>query len=341
MARNRLTTQTRRAEDNKIPFPGTVGNEDRLTTPVDKYDTFEHTVNHELPDKRTEWKQNPRDDIGFGIPKVAAMFATAHKSVRLAIMFLGDKADDKMIEAQARDFLRLGSSRIDASLKRFADSEELYKVEAGKMPDFIQEKIDEKKEKEESKPADDKDTCKASVEAAVEAPKVEAKVEVKAETVVPAAAPVIATVTEQPKTVDAKVEVKADQNAAPKVTDPDAKLEEQKNDQIAASTEEESIVEAEGLDDVIDTTDELGTLDVELLGPDVVAPELTAADEEELDGIFNDEDDEVEASVKKPAKKAGIKTLGGQPNLSATRTASGDELTSLWKDAPDVSEVFA
>lgn len=338
MARERLTSKSRRAEDNKIPFPGTVGNEDRLTTPVDKYDTFEHTVNHELPDKRTEWKQNPRDEIGFGIPKVAAMFATAHKAVRLSIAFLGDKADDKMIEAQARDFLRLGSARIDSSLKRFADSEDLYKVEAGEMPEFIQKKIDEKKEKEEG--AEDKDACKASAVVA-EAPKTEA-VKVETAKVEATAAPVATTVVAEPVKIEtAKVEVKADQNAAPVVSNPEAKLDEQKKDQLLA-TAEENTVEAEAVESAIDTTDELGTLDVELLGPDVVAHELTAADEEELDGMFNDEDDsDVEASVKKPAKKAGIKTLGGQPSLTTTKTASGEDLASLWKDAPDVSEAFA
>jgi len=124
MARERLTR--RKAVEDNIPYPGTVNQSDRKFKKRDQYDTFEQTVNHELPDMRTEWKDNPRDEIGFGIPKVAKIYATAQKAVRLAVLFLGDKVDDKSIEAQAREFMRLGTARIDSALKRFAESENLY-----------------------------------------------------------------------------------------------------------------------------------------------------------------------------------------------------------------------
>ncbi len=40
-------------------------------------------------------------------------------------------------------------------------------------------------------------------------------------------------------------------------------------------------------------------------------------------------------------KKAGIKKLGGQPRVASTsRPVTTDDISGIWSDAPDVSEVF-
>jgi hypothetical protein len=104
---------------------------------------------------RHDWKDEQtdagRDDIGFGIAEesnvptvpaapavpnppqydlktaqVAKVKAAASKSVKLAVLLLGDKVSEDVIEMQARDFMRLGNEALDRALKRFSESEELY-----------------------------------------------------------------------------------------------------------------------------------------------------------------------------------------------------------------------
>jgi hypothetical protein len=128
MARVRLTQRAKRrqAVEDNIPYPGTVNQPNRKFKTRDQYDNWEEVVNHPLPDMRTEWKDNPRDEIGFGIPKINAVRAAATKAVKLAYLFLGDKVDEATIEKQARDFMKLSSKQLDASLKRYASTEAIY-----------------------------------------------------------------------------------------------------------------------------------------------------------------------------------------------------------------------
>jgi hypothetical protein len=175
--RERLTR--RQAADGSIPYPGMVGNEGRKFKTWEQYHTFQQQVNHELPDMRTEWKDNPRDEVGFGQAKdqtgvsenlkhtVASVRQAASKAVKLAVLLLGEKADEEVIETQARAFLAMGDEQLDASLNRFAETEHLYQVEAG--DDEEEEEMDDDKEasveagddEEEEEMDDDKE---ASVE---------------------------------------------------------------------------------------------------------------------------------------------------------------------------------
>ena len=89
MKRVRLTQRT--AAD-QTPYPGNVNQPDRTDPAMDKYDNFKQQVNHDLPDMRTEWKNDERDDIGFGIadkeksastqPKMASARIAANKAVK-------------------------------------------------------------------------------------------------------------------------------------------------------------------------------------------------------------------------------------------------------------------
>lgn len=142
MIRKHLTARGKKVAGDDTPYPGNVNQPDRKDPAMDKYDNFIETVNHPLQDKRTDWKANPRDEVGFGVPKVAAVYAAAQQAVRLATLFLGDKASDDHIEAQARDFMRLGARRIQGALKRFNDTAALYAEEgdeAANPDDAIQE----------------------------------------------------------------------------------------------------------------------------------------------------------------------------------------------------------
>ena len=102
-------------------FPGDVGNMERSKNyhDIDEYHTFEQTVNHELPDMRHEWKDNPRTETGHGIPKVAKVYLAAKQATKLAMMFLGEDANDDEVEAQAKDFMRMGSKALTASVNRW------------------------------------------------------------------------------------------------------------------------------------------------------------------------------------------------------------------------------
>lgn len=165
--RIRLTQKSRQAVENSPPFPGDVGNEGRPYKRRDQYDNWQEVVNHPLPDMRTEWKNNPRDEIGFGIPDanpptVASVKLAASKRVRLSVLLLGDKCPEEVIEDQARDFFALGEEVVDRTLARFSDTQELYK----------QAKKDEEEDDEEDdqdEAADEDDDKKASETEATEA----------------------------------------------------------------------------------------------------------------------------------------------------------------------------
>ena len=94
MARKRLTARRRESVENPtIPYPGSVNQPDRKFKTREEYDNWVETVNHPLPDMRHEWQDNPRDGIGFGIPKestlsVASVRVAANKAVRIAVLLL-------------------------------------------------------------------------------------------------------------------------------------------------------------------------------------------------------------------------------------------------------------
>jgi hypothetical protein len=131
----RRASRGRRAvEDPSIPYPGTVNQPDRTFKRRDQYNIDWETVNHPYPDMRTEWKNNPRDEIGFGIPDasgptVASVKVAASKAVRMAVLLLGEKVADDVIEDQARDLMAIGPDAMDRSLERFVESQELYVAE--------------------------------------------------------------------------------------------------------------------------------------------------------------------------------------------------------------------
>jgi hypothetical protein len=164
MSRKRLTRRVAEGEDtvDLTPYPGTVNQADRKDKAPNKYDNFEHTVNHELPDLRTDWKNDTRNEIGFGIPTMASIRTAASKAVKLAVLLLGDKTPENVIEAQARDFMVLGSIGLDKALLRFAKTSSLYAADEEEVK-ADEVKVEDKPVAAKAKKAEDekKDEVKA------------------------------------------------------------------------------------------------------------------------------------------------------------------------------------
>jgi len=304
MARERLT---KRMAVNKADgiFPGDVGNEEREYKDVEEYHTFEHTVNHELPDMRTDWKENPRDDIGFGIPKKAALHKLAYNATKLAYCLLGDKATEGLIETQAREFMRMGSKRIQSTLQRFADTDELYNEEEevvtadqneGNAPSIVPEGV-----------AND-----------VEAPKVTTEV-----------ANDVAIATEEPaNNVEPIQEVTPETQALQKVAE--------EVDDIIEEELDEDVNEIDETLEGCNTAED--NMEIEL--SDEILDEGVEADAE-LEGLFAGDDFEKSNSVEVASvtqKEKGIQSLGGQPKVASKR--EDEDISNLWGDTPDVSHVF-
>ena len=136
--RVRLTqrqARSKRAVEDGIPYPGTVNQPDRQFKRRDEYDNWQEVVNHPLPDMRHDWNSDERDDIGFGIPEAwgtspttASVKVGAHKAVRLAVLLLGEKTPEEVVEAQAMDFMMLGPEIMDKTLERYAETAKLYQA---------------------------------------------------------------------------------------------------------------------------------------------------------------------------------------------------------------------
>ena len=279
-------------------FPGDVGNEERKKNyrKIDEYHTFEQNVNHELPDMRHDWQDNPRDEVGMGIPKTAKktlVTATAN-ATKLAYFLLGKKASDEMIEAQARDFLRLGSDRLEAAVERFAETVDLYEEE-----EEIEDDFEDDEEFEDGEEIEDEE-CEDCEDEEVEASCEEAPVMAEEEPVMAEEAPAVE---EEAPAVEEEAPA-VEEEATAEMTDEDI--------QVAPES-----VEAEAEEDV-----DFDFGEVEGMEEDNTPDELKA--------IF-DEEEEVTASMPKTAK---TKSVGSQPKIASALKA--DELSGLWDKESDV-----
>lgn len=298
MARIRLTQRMKKAESQADGlFPGDVGNEERSKNyhDMDEYSTFEQTVNHELPDMRHEWKEEKRDENNIPVPKVAALYAAAQNAIKLSMMFLGDNAPQKMIEAQAKDFMKLGNSRLVASMNRWIETEDEEKVE------------EEAPKAEEEKPveADDETEAPDEAPAAVEAP-----VEQPAPAVAEEEAPAVA---EEPAAPVAE--------EAPAVADEE--VMEEPAPEAPVADEEEIKIEDEGAQDL--------NTEVDFSKADDATEEVEP--DKNLEALFADEeveDDQKEVVAKTASKKQGIKKIAGQPKLVRVASKKVDELEGIW-----------
>ena len=338
MSRVRLTHR-RQSADMSVPYPGNVNQPDRRDPDWEQYHTFEQTVNHELPDMRHEWKDDSRDDIGFGIPEanpptVASVRVAANKAVRVAVLLLGEKVDDDVIEAQARDFMSLSQEAMDRTLDRFAKSQALY----------ADDDDDKEEKKEEDKKASKELADKASeVPAPVKAPekadekkaedkadekKEEKKAEDKAEE----------------KKEEKKAEDKADEKKAEDKAD--EKKDEEKKEAKSKKSDDEDEAE-EKKDDKKDASSKKSEDKKEM--PEFIKEKIEESkkdkkadeDEEEKDEDkskkADDDDDEEEKDEKKEAKVASPNELNIELTGAADEEVEPDaeadaQLASLFDD---------
>lgn len=313
MARTRLTTRiaalkSRKAESQKDGlFPGDVGNMERSKNyhDIDEYHTFEQTVNHELPDMRHEWKDNPREETGHGIPKMAKVYMAAKKATKLAMIMLGDDASEEKITAQARDFMRMGGNALTATINRWAEAEELKKEadDETEIPADAPTACDDCVAEEDEKAAcdDEKAACDDEKTA-------DEKEEVVAED----------------KNVETAGddEVVADEENVETTENTVADGEESEGDNVETADEEEDIKVDDGLVPAEIEFDEAAEGDIE------ADPELEDVFTEAEDG----EENEIAPADGAPvARKAGIKRLAAQPKLVRVAAKKGaDELAGVW-----------
>ena len=116
----RMAARNRKA-DSAEPETAIDLGKNRSYHKIDEYHTFEPSLNHWEPDKRHEWKEDKHDETGFGVPKMAKVYMAAKKATKLAMMLLGENADEAVLEKQARAFMRMGDKALTASIERWAE----------------------------------------------------------------------------------------------------------------------------------------------------------------------------------------------------------------------------
>jgi hypothetical protein len=373
MSRVRITARDRQGAD-QTPYPGNVNQPDRSDPAWDEYHTFEQKVNHELPDMRHQWQDDSRDDIGFGVPEpwgksptVAGIRIAANKAVRVAVLLLGDKVSDEVIEAQAKDLMFMGHQAMDRTLQRFADTQKLYAEEEEKKDEAKEEvkAADEKpaeevKKVDEEKKAVSEAECKPAIAipGSEEQPK-KAADEKKEEPKEDLKAMVTAAVREalsaaMPEFIQKKMDEKKDEKPAEKKDDDkkaaDEKPADEKKEEVKAADESEKKDEAPAEDKKASAEPKraMGEFDIELSASMDDEPAADPEADERLASLFDgdglaaahaatagDSTRKVEASQK----KTGITKLGGQPRVAST-SGAGVDISSIWATAPDVSDVF-
>lgn len=116
----RMAARNRKA-DSAEPETAIDLGKNRTYHKIDEYHTFEPSLNHWEPDMRHEWKEDKHDETGFGVPKMAKVYMAAKKATKLAMMLLGENADESVLEKQARAFMRMGDKALTASIERWAE----------------------------------------------------------------------------------------------------------------------------------------------------------------------------------------------------------------------------
>ena len=98
----RMAARNRKA-DSAEPETAIDLGKNRTYHKIDEYHTFEPSQNHWEPDMRHEWKEDKHDETGFGVPKMAKVYMAAKKATKLAMMLLGENADEDDGECDEHD----------------------------------------------------------------------------------------------------------------------------------------------------------------------------------------------------------------------------------------------
>jgi len=349
MARVRLTQRMRRdrrGAEAEPPYPGTVNQPNRQFKPADLYDDYEETLDHPIPDMRHEWQDEERDEIGFGIPEaptVASVRVAANKAVRIAILLLGDKVDEQTVEAQATDLMALPGDVMDRTLARYAKTQSLYAQDEDEDAEADEDKeasektaesADEPKTadvEDEPKTADVEDDDKKVAEDARKAADEAKKVAEEAERVAQEA---------ETKMKTADTEDADDKTASEKTAEDGGEEDSSKTAEDDGDGDENADADEEGKEAAVH---QAGDFDVEL-GPVAESLEADPEADAQLASLF---DGGVPADLPEPGKgqkeasaKKGISRLGGQPKVASGDGGGVADISQIWGDTPDVSDVF-
>lgn len=296
----RMAARNRKA-DSAEPETAIDLGKNRTYHKIDEYHTFEPSLNHWEPDMRHEWKEDKHDETGFGIPKMAKVYMAAKKATKLAMMLLGEDANEQALEKQARAFMRMGDKALTASIERWAECN----CGDGKCEEACDKQADE-----------------APV-APAEAPAPEAPVACGDKE--PVACPVAA---------EEEAPVPAPTEEAPAT---EAPVEEAPAEEAPAEAPAEASAEDVPADVDVDEAPEGGEVDFD----DDVADTADTGADAELESVFEDDAEEASAPAETTttaSKKSGVKKLAGQPTLVRVASKNADDLAGIWDkwSNPDV-----
>ena len=118
------------------------------------------------------------------------------------------------------------------------------------------------------------------------------------------------------------------------------KLKKEEKEEKEEKKEEKENEEEEEKEEVAKKKSNVAELDIELtaVAEDEEIDEKTASMLDKLYAADETEETE-EEETEEVATKKGAQKLGGQPKV-ASASLSDDDISSIWKSAPDVSQVF-
>jgi len=341
----RVRLTKRMAADGSIPYPGNVNQPGRTDPAWDEYHTFEQQVNHELPDMRTEWKDDSRDDVGFGIPEanpptVASVRVAANKAVRIAVLLLGEKVADSVIEAQARDFMSLTQESMDRTLDRFAKTQKLY-ADEDEGEEEEEKEAKSKKADEDEDEAKDKKASKAladkgsAVPPAISLKETEVKAEEKKEEEKPAE------VKAEKKEIPEFIQKKIDESKEKKSAEEDKKEEDKKEAKVEVKAEEkkdeekkEAKVEVKATDD----KDEDDKVEARLAKIEAMIASLTTSKKAE-DKKEEEEKKEAKVEVKAEDEKKEDEKKEAKVEAKADEEEEKEEKKEAKKASPNEMDI--
>lgn len=338
-----LRARNKRLAAESVPYPGTLNQEDRKFTPMDKYQNDEAAKKSEIPDMSHDWQKQKRDEIGFGVfdgaakekaptyndeemafygsanssARTAAIRAHSMNCVKLASLFLGDNVPESVIEAQAVDFAGLSPMAVKASLDRYAETAE-------------DETKEEPKEEEGEKACNCAAAeCNTAKDIKKDIQKIQDGENLKQEG------------------IDGLKQEGAAEEKAPEVNDADAELAKIFSSIAAEGGNAEETAEEAGKEDELEiaSKEDSEAADIDMnASMDLEASDDVNAAASALASMLEAEDvsagviagkDEEEPKAKTASKRRGVQSIGGACLKIASANASQEiDLSGLWKDAP-------
>jgi len=316
-----------------VEYLGTMNQSDRDFNPAEKYSTSSHEE-HEKTQPGHPWKDDKRDDVGFGIPRTAARKKKAIEATKLSFLVLGPEQSDDLLEAQAREFMAMSNDSIKSTHKRIRTI--LANDETGQEEnpehnevDSDEDAVSELEDATESGGTDggaeevDKleDACNKTSETEEEPEADEADEETKEADEVEETKEADE-VEEDEETVDAELESIFEASEAEDAEE-DSDDEEPKEASETEESDEEEAEEEEKMEVAMDNHELADTTDSDI-----------AAEDEVLSMLYEDEPKNAEQKRTASSKK-GVKKLG-RVTSESKGSDDVDSLSKLWEGSPRI-----